>query len=82
MRVVAGGDQQPSGDVGADTEQRVQRGVDLGDQRGDQRVEVVDLGRQPLVAPREGAQRDQGGGGRLGCLSAANLREDGRVTVG
>jgi len=53
--VVPGGDQQLPGGVGADAEQRAQCRVDAGDQRGDQRVELVDLGGELLVAPGEGA---------------------------
>nr|WP_250558545.1 hypothetical protein [Pseudonocardia lacus] len=68
LGVVPGGDQELSGDVGSDPDQRGQGRVDLGDQRGDEGVEIVDLGGELLVAPGECAQRDEGGGGRVpGC---------------
>jgi hypothetical protein len=57
LRVVPGGDQQLSRDVGADPEQSEQRGVDRGDQRADQDVELGDLGGELLVALSEGAAR-------------------------
>jgi hypothetical protein len=69
------------GHVGADAEQCVQPRVDCLDQRGDQRVELVDLVCELLVTPRQRPQRDHGSdggvgrGGAVGAARGADLDE-------
>jgi hypothetical protein len=70
--VLSGGDQQLAGDVGPDAGAGRQVGVDRGDQRADERVEVVDLLAQGGVAAGQRAQR--GLGGLLRVADAGGIR--------
>jgi len=57
VRVVPGGDQELPGGVHADAGQRDEFGSGGGDQRGELRVQVVDLGLRRLPAAGQGTQR-------------------------
>ncbi len=71
LRVVAGGGQQRSSDLGADAGSCHQRRGGSGAQARDLRVELCDLGAESPPARREAAQRSLGAGGGF---AAAGVR--------
>jgi hypothetical protein len=75
--VLAGGDQQLSGDVGPDTVEGGQVGVDRGDQWGEFGVEFGDLGLEVADAAGESAQGGPGRGSWFG--QAGRVGPEGRA---
>src|SRR5690606_41149719 len=71
LGVVAGGDEQAAGDVGAHAEGGDQGGGDAGHERVEVGVEVADVVAELLVAAGQRAQRDLGRVDRVGQVTTS-----------
>jgi hypothetical protein len=73
MRVVAGGDQELTGDVGADPEPGHEAGGGLGDEGVEVGVKVGQFGIEVLPAAGDGPQRRGRGVGRVAAVAGLEL---------